>query len=481
VSALLASLILQAAPAAVPSRAIDPGEYQARRAALAERVGSGVVLAFGGVTPTTDFGPFYQLPAFRYLTGYLYPNAALVMPVRGGRGTATLFVARSPARRAIYYGAEPDSLALATEYGLTARPIEALASFVDSLVGAGNRTVYDLRDFAAADFAAQDSLTRGGQFVRGLAARHGGLEVKNGHPIVDRLRARKSETEMALIRRAAEISAEGHTELMRRIDPGMHEYDLQAIIDYTFRRLGSERPAYGAIVGSGPLTLQLHYMKNRRKMEPGDVVVIDAGAEFQGYTADVTRTLPVSGTFTAEQRAIYQLVRDAQAAAERNSKPGMSFRLAADSSVAVRARGLAALGLIESADASYDPAWPVDCNANPGGCTQASLFMIHGISHGLGLEVHDPAQAYYGNFAVGDAFVIEPGLYIHKQLLDILPDTPKNRAFIKRVGPVVERYQGTGVRIEDSYLITPRGLERISLAPREIDEVEALTRRRPVP
>jgi Xaa-Pro aminopeptidase len=286
---------------------------------------------------------------------------------------------------------------------------------------------------------------------------------------------------MALIRRAAEISADGHTELMRRIDPSMHEYDLQAIIEYTFRRGGAERPAYGAIVGSGPLTLQLHYMKDRRKMEPGDLVVIDAAAEYQGYAADVTRTLPVSGAYTAEQRAIYQLVRDAQAAAERNSKAGMSLRTALDSSIAVRAKGLAALGLIESVDASYDPAWPVDCRANPAGCTQASLFMIHGITHGLGLEVHDPAQAYYGEFKVGDAFVIEPGLYVSDKLLAILPDTPKNRAFIGKVRATVARYQGAGVRIEDAYLITERGLERISMTPREIDEIEALTRRRPVP
>jgi Xaa-Pro aminopeptidase len=403
------------------------------------------------------------------------------MVVHDGKATSTLFVNRTPARMSIYYGEEPDSAAVARDLGLASRPNGSLAAYVDSVVRAGARPLFDLRDFAAADFAARDSLTRGGQFVKALVGRHGELEVRDAHPIVDRLRARKSETELALIRRAAEISADGHTELMRRIEAGMHEYDLQAIIEYSFRRSGAERPAYGSIVGSGPKALELHYMKDRRRMEPGELVVVDAGAEYRGYAADVTRTLPTSGTFSPEQRAVYQIVRDAQAAAERNSKAGLTIRAALDSAVAVRVRGLAALGLIESADATLDPAWPVDCKVSPASCSQAALFMIHGITHGLGLEVHDPVQAYYGTFQVGDAFVIEPGLYISTRLLDLLPDTPRNRAFIAKVRAAVARYENTGIRIEDSYVITARGLERISLAPREIDEIEALTRRRPVP
>jgi Xaa-Pro aminopeptidase len=124
----------------------------------------------------------------------------------------------------------------------------------------------------------------------------------------------------------------------------------------------------------------------------------------------------------------------------------------------------------------------VDCKANPRACQQVTLFSIHGITHGIGLEVHDPMQAYTsGVFQVGDAFTIEPGIYISPKLLDMLPDTPKNRAFIAKVRPVVERYVNTGVRIEDSYLLTERGLERVSLVPRDLEEVEALTRRRPVP
>ncbi len=471
---------LAVAAAAAPLRAqIPTAEYAARRDSLAARLGNGVVVAFGGRTPVSDFGPFYQIPAFRYLTGYEYADAAFVMVVRNGRGSGTLFIHRSTPRRALYYGEEPDSAALVRDLGLPSRPAEDLAAVADSLAATG-LPVHGLRDFDDADFAAADSLTRGGQFLRALAARHPGLVVQDAHPILDQLRARKSDAELALIRRAAEISVNGHLELMRQIAPGMHEYDLQAIIEYAFRRGGAERPAYGSIVGSGPNGTQLHYMKDRGELKAGEVVVIDAAAEFGGYAADVTRTLPVSGTYTADQRALYQVVRDGQAAAERNSLPGMSIQAAQDSSIDARALGLAALGLIESATATFDPPWPADCVKTPRACRQVSLFAIHGISHGLGLAVHDPLQAYYGEktFQKGDAFTIEPGLYITPKLLEILPDTPKNRAFKAKVRAAVERYRDNGVRIEDDYVITDRGLEWISRAPREIDEIEALYRQR---
>ncbi|MEZ4585633.1 MAG: Xaa-Pro peptidase family protein [Gemmatimonadales bacterium] len=340
---------------------ISKDEYATRRAALAEKVADGLVVAFGGVTPISDFGPFHQLAAFRYLTGYEFADAVFVMAVKGGRGRGVLFVNETETRRSLYYGQEPDSVAVEASLGLPSLPIGRLRATVDSLLRAGAAPIWEVRDFAAADFAAQDSLTRGGQFVRALAAAHPGLQVKNAHPILNRLRATKSEAELALIRKAAEITSEGHAEAMRQLVTGMHEYDVQAIVESSFRRQGAERPAYGSIVGSGPLSLQLHYMKDRRAMQPGEVVVIDAGAEYDGYAADVTRTLPVDGVYTREQRQIYQLVRDAQAAAERNSRAGKSFRGALDSSVAVRAEGLAKLGLIESPGATFDPPWRVDC------------------------------------------------------------------------------------------------------------------------
>jgi len=207
---------------------------------------------------------------------------------------------------------------------------------------------------------------------------------------------------------------------------------------------------------------------------------MDAGAEFRGYAADITRTIPVSGTYTREQRQLYQLVLDAQKAAERLSQFGMNIRAAADTSVAVRARGLAELGLVQSVDATFDPPWSVNCSTNPAACKQSNLWMIHGITHGIGLAVHDPLQGQPGDgtFKEGDAFTIEPGIYVSTKALNVLPDTPKNRAFIAAVRATVLKYENTGVRIEDDYIITKNGLERISLVPREIDEIEALMRQR---
>lgn len=457
---------------------IPPSEYAARRDSLSARVGDGVVVAFGAPTPVTDRGPFFQLPAFEYLTGFGEPDAAFVMVVRGGHGEPTLFLSPVDPRRAFYYGRRSDSTTVRDGLGIRGRSITALEPVLDSLAASG-LAFFTLADFKAADFAVQDSLTRGQAFMRRFAARHPGVVVTDAHPMVDRLRARKSPAEIALLKRAAEITSEGHRAAMLVPEP-RHEYELRAALEGTFTRLGAERTGYGSIVGSGANGTQLHYMEDMAEARPGDLVVMDAGAEVRGYSADVTRTIPVSGVFTPEQRSLYQLVRDAQAAAERASGPGLSQRAARDSSVAVRVRGLAALGLIESEDALMDPPWDADCQQAPTSCLQANLWMIHGISHGIGLEVHDPASFYVGDgtYHPGDVFTIEPGIYIARASLDALPDTPRNRRFIVAVRAKVERYENTGVRIEDDYVITPTGLERISSAPREIDEIEALMKKR---
>src|SRR5829696_2741355 len=479
-SCLFAGLIATVLAAAPAVAQVPASEFAARRDSLAARVRDGVVIGFGGRTPVTDFGPFYQLPAFHYLTNFHEPDAAFVMVVRNGRGTSTLFLTPIAPRRAFYYGRRPDSAAVVRDFGVRARNFDALDAYVDSLARA-RLPFYVLDDFAAADFATQDSLTRGKQFIRALKARHASaIEVTDAHPIVDELRARKSPAEMALIRRAAEISDEGHRAAMLAPQPS-HEYELQAALEGTFLRLGGARPGYGSIVGGGPNSTLLHYMRDRAAVKPGDVVVMDAATEYMGYAADVTRTIPVSGKYTAEQRAIYELVLDATKAAERNSKPGMSAAAAQDSSWDIRARGLAKLGLVESVDAELDLPWPADCTANPRSCKQAMFCMIHGISHGIGLAVHDPAQFYAKDrlFKQGDAFTIEPGIYVSASMLEALPDTPKNRAFIAKVRPVVQRYENTGVLIYNDSPTTEKGLERISLAPRELDEIEALMQKRP--
>ena len=465
----------QTAPASLQ---ITPQEFAARRDALAARIENGVVIAFGGRTLVHDFGTFFQLPTFRYLTNYDEPDGVLVMVVRNKRGVGSLFLTPLNARTAFYYGQRVDTAASEKLFGLRGRLFTTLDATLDSLAGAG-LPFYTISDVEDLDFARADTLTRGQAYMKTFAARHPGAQMRDALPMVLQLRAKKSATELALIKHAAELSSEGHRAAMLTPNPS-HEYELRASLEYTFTRMGAERVAYGSIVGAGINGTQLHYMKDTDPVKPGDVVVMDAAGEYHGYAADITRTIPVSGTFTAEQKQLYQLVRDAQDVAERNSKAGMKASMAQDSSVIVRAKGLAALGLVESVDASFDPPWQVNCSTQPAACKQSNLWMIHGISHGLGLAVHDPVQASFGNgtYQIGDAFTIEPGIYVSTRALDALPDTPKNRAFIAKVRPTVLKYQNIGVRIEDDYIITDKGLERVSNAPREIAEIEALMKQR---
>jgi Xaa-Pro aminopeptidase len=376
-----------------------------------------------------------------YLTGIREPNSALVLSRAGARVLATVFVQpRDPAVE-VWSGARIGPRGATGISGAPARPFPELAAVLDSITKAGASIV----------------------------------SADDGRRLVEQLRGRKSPAELAMIRRAVEITNDAHREAMRTARPGMHEYELEAVIEFVFRRNGAERPGFASIVGSGPNSTTLHYNANDRKTQPGDLVVMDVGASYRGYSADVTRTIPLSGVYTAEQRAIYQIVRDAQASAERNARPGMRSRAMLDSARAVIAAGLAGLGLIESPTATYDIVGP---DGSTRQAPQVGLYFYHGLGHGIGLEVHDPEQYYEtGVIAEGSAFTIEPGVYVRENLLEILADTPRNRTLIAKLRPLLPRYRNIGVRIEDDYIVTAQGTEWISRAPREIAEIEALMRR----
>jgi Xaa-Pro aminopeptidase len=261
---------------------------------------------------------------------------------------------------------------------------------------------------------------------------------------------------------------------MRSVQPGMNEFEIRALLEYFFRRYGAEGPAYGSIVGSGPNSTILHYQASDRFMDAGDVLLIDAAASYGGYAADVTRTFPVNGRFSPEQRAIYEVVLTAQKAAESLVRAGATWTELSDAATTALRDGMARLGLIDGVDATFE------CGA-PGGagrCPQYALWYMHGLGHGVGLAVHDPdISQTAGGFRPGSAVTIEPGLYVRPETLDHIPDTPANRAMIARLMPTVERYRNIGVRIEDVYVFDERGVERVSAgAPREIDEIEALMR-----
>ena len=210
-------------------------------------------------------------------------------------------------------------------------------------------------------------------------------------------------------------------------------------------------------------------------MQAGDVLVMDIGASYDGYAADVTRTVPVNGRFSPEQRQVYEIVLAAQRAAEERAGLGVTMGQMSQTASAVLAAGLARLGLIESADARFDCLTPAGTTRE---CAQLNLYYMHGLGHGIGLDVHDPDMAYSTGMVPGSAFTIEPGIYVRADVLDYLPDTPRNRQMAERIRAATERYRNIGVRIEDSYLVTADGVERISAgAPREIAEIEALMAR----
>jgi len=469
----LALGVLLVAVTAPVGAQIQQSEYAQRRAALAGKIQDGVLLAIGAKEPVQDYLSFYQNEQFTYLTGYNEPNASLVMVKRGGQTSSMLFVEERDPAAEVWTGKRLGPNGAKKVTGIDARPVDELGQVLDSLLSSATQLYVVGNVQLGGPPNDQRILTPEDQFVRRIASTHAAVKVSAANMYVLLLRGTKSPAELDLIRKAVAITADAQRDAMRAIEPGMNEFEIQSLIEYTFRRNGADRPSFSTIVGSGPNSTTLHYNADDRFMNAGEVVVMDIGASYRGYAADVTRTVPISGTFTPEQKAIYQTVRDAQAAGERQAKPGAKASLMSDSASAVLAAGLTRIGLIESPTATYDCG-----NAQqPQQCPQLGLYYMHGLGHGIGLEVHDPDQFYFtGTLAAGSAFTIEPGIYVRENVLDILPKTQRNAALIAKIRPAVEKYKNVGIRIEDDYLITDQGLEWISKAPREINEVEAMMR-----
>jgi len=469
---LLAALLC--ASGVLPATAQVPrSEYAARRDSLAAAIPDGVLIALGGHEPVEDYLSFFPAPAFYYLTGITEPEATLVIVKRQSAVGMMLFVQpRDPARE-VWTGTRLGTEGMTRATGIPARTIDELRASLDSLLASGG-TLSVIGDLAGAGFATRDE-----QFVAALQRDHPALRIVPANELVDRLRMRHSAAELALERKAIDITVRAQHDAISAIRPGMNEFEIQALIEYTFRRNGADRPSFASIVGSGPNSTALHYSANDRFMRAGDVVVMDIGASYRGYAADVTRTVPVSGTFSPEQRAAYEIVRAAQHAAEQVARLGATSSDMDTAANRVLSAGLARLGLIESPDAVYD-AGSAGCPRHVArGCSQLGLYYFHSLGHAIGLEVHDPTSF---RIEPGNTFTIEPGIYVRPTVLDELPATARNRAMIAKLRSAVQRYANIGVRIEDDYFATSSGVEWISRGPREAGEIEQLMRARaPVP
>lgn len=455
-------------------------EYAARRLTLETKLPlDGVLVALGAQEPTQDYLSFTQAPSFYWLTGFREPDAALVMVKKGGQIiSSTMFVNPSQPSREVWTGHRAGLEGVHELTGIRGRATNDLTGVLDSLAKTGlpMQFVGDLGLREADDETGPARLTRTAdeQLVDRLRRRNPNAKISVVNDVVEQMRGTKSASEIANIRQAVDITALAHKEAMTAVQAVRNEFELQALIEFTFRRNGAERPAFSTIVGSGPNSTTLHYNGNDRFIDINDMIVMDIGASYRGYAADITRTVPASGHFSTSQRDIYTLVREAQSAAERQIRLGAPSRLMNDSADAVLARGLARLHLIDSPDATYD----CSTGPTPRQCPQFRMYYMHGLGHGIGLEVHDPDQySYTSVLSPGSVFTLEPGIYVREHVLEEMPRTPRNQEIAARLRPMVQFYKNIGVRIEDDYLVTERGMEWLSKSvPREIPEIEAQMR-----
>ena len=299
------------------------------------------------------------------------------------------------------------------------------------------------------------------RFMRQVQERFPGIGAVDAFPILRDLRQVKTPYERKVLQESADVSSDAHMAGMKTAKPGLYEYEVEAAIEYVYKKNGAFDWGYPSIVGSGPNSTVLHYNASKRRMADGDLLLVDAAAHYKYMTVDITRTYPISGRFTPAQRELYDLVLAAQEEGMKVARVGAKVSEIHQKTVEVIKAGLLRLGLIT--DASGD---------------QYRIWYTHGSVHWIGLDVHDIGDSNRP-LEPGMSFVIEPGVYIRESALEYLPKTPQNAAFIEKVRPMVEKYKDTGIRVEDSFLLTETGLHRLSAkVPRTADEIEAFLRTR---
>lgn len=294
-------------------------------------------------------------------------------------------------------------------------------------------------------------------------------KIENAQDIFAGLRLVKSPMEIKLVQHAIDITTEAQMRSMAMVGKASWEYEVQAEVEYTFRRRNADYWGYPSIVGCGPNATTLHYVESQGEVKKGDLMLMDVGAEYDHYTADITRTYPANGKFSKSQAEIYQIVYDAQEAAAKTIRPGARFSQPSNAAAETIKQGLAKLGLITAPNAKYE----LTFNGKPYEVEQYRLWYMHGWGHWLGMNVHDVGD-YGAALQEGMIFTNEPGIYIREDALDYLPDTPANKAFLAKVRPAFEKYKNIGVRIEDDMLVTKTGVEWMTKAlPRSIAEIES--------
>lgn len=393
--------------------------------------------------------PYRQDSDFYYLTGFSEPEAVLALIPGRDHGECVMFCRERDPEMEIWDGYRAGPEGAIKKYGADdAFPIADLDEILPGLIEGRERVYYAMGSDSEFDRKVMEWVNSIRAKVR-AGAHPPGEFISLDHLLHD-MRLYKSKAEIRMMKRAAEISANAHVRAMEKCVPGMMEYQLEAEYLHEFAREGARFPAYPSIVGGGANGCILHYIENSDELKDGDLVLVDAGAEYDHYAADITRTFPVNGKFTEPQRQLYEVVLKAQMAAIKMVKPGNHWNQPHEAAVKVLTQGLVKLGLLNGkvsdliADESY------------------RKFYMHRTGHWLGMDVHD-----VGDYKVGDEWrvleegmvlTIEPGLYIGKD-----------------DHSVEAKWRGIGIRIEDDVLVTAKGNTVLTKGvPKKVDEIEAL-------
>jgi Xaa-Pro aminopeptidase len=469
----------------------DIAPFIERRQRFAESIGDGLAIIPGAQEVARNHDVHYEFRQnsdFFFLTGFDEADAVAVINPTSAQERFVLFVRPRDREMEIWNGYRAGTEGAIATYGADAAyPIDQLDQKLRQYA-IGCATIY----YRLGDDTYDPKMIHLLTGLRPVKTRGQTVPVRlaDPSPLIHELRLRRSAAELARHRRACEIASEAHIEAMRYARPGMYEYEVQAALEFVFRRHGSPRNAYPSIVASGPNACILHYTENNRRMEDGDLLLIDAGCEYGYYAADITRTFPVNGRFTPAQRTIYELVLKAQRAAIAVAQPGNRYEAIHEAARRVLTEGLVALGILpRSVEESL-------------AMHHEREFYMHSTGHWLGMDVHD-----VGDYRVnrqsrllepGMVLTVEPGLYFDptraeatytlREYSDVEIRERRDRLGMaaaseleraeqesapKITHPIPPEFRGIGIRIEDDVLITEGGHEVLtSRTPTSIEEVE---------
>jgi len=432
---------------------ITQKEFSRRRKNLMARLDRNSITVFPSASykvrsRDTEF-PFRQDSDFYYLTGFAEPDAVLVLIPGRKHGEVVMFCRERDVAMELWHGYRAGPEGLCADYGADdAFPIGDIDDILPGLLEGRHRVYYSMGRNLEFDRRLMDWVNQ----IRGKersGAQPPGEFIDLDHMLHD-MRLIKSAAEQRMMKEAGKITARAHKRAMLACRPGDYEYQLEAELNHEFMRAGSRSPAYSSIVGSGVNGCILHYIENTDVLKSGDLVLIDAACELEYYAADVTRTFPVSGKFSKEQRALYEIVLAAHKAAVEQTKPGNHWNQPHDAAVRVITEGLVALGLMKGNVSRL-----IEKEAYRD-------FYMHRTGHWLGMDVHD-----VGDYRVdGEWRLLEPGM-----IMTVEPGIYVSPSNIK----VAKKWRGIGIRVEDDVLVTKTGCDVYTEAvPKTIEEIEAL-------